>query len=96
MRLDHRTQAQIPARAEKILLGKRALMYTSFNFVATLMLGTIGWLPRFIFIPFLLQFGETLWWAFNPDIKAKPKSIGFRQLAVSSLFTILFIIFWEI
>ncbi|HID39152.1 MAG TPA: hypothetical protein EYP36_06530 [Calditrichaeota bacterium] len=96
MRLNHRTQAQIPARAEKIRLGKRALMYTSFNFVLSLTLGVIGLLPRFIFIPFLLQFGETLWWAFNPDIKAKSKAVGFRQLAISTLFTILFIIFREI
>ena len=96
MRLNHRTQAQIPARAEKIQLGKRALMYTSFNFVISLVLGIIGLLPRFIFIPYLLQFGETLWWVFNPDINAKPKAVGFRQLGVSTLFTILFIVFWEI
>ncbi len=96
MRLNHRTQAQIPARAEKIQLGKRALMYTSFNFALSLVLGIIGLLPRFIFIPYLLQFGETLWWVFNPDINAKPKAVGFRQLGVSTLFTILFIVFWEI
>ncbi|MBT3321638.1 MAG: YwiC-like family protein [Anaerolineae bacterium] len=96
MRLNHRAQAEIPARAEKIQLGKRALMYTSFNLVLSLILGIVGLLPRFIFIPFLLQFGETLWWAFNPNIKAKPTSVGFRQLAISTLFTILFIIFWEL
>jgi 4-hydroxybenzoate polyprenyltransferase len=96
MRLEHRKQAQIPERAEKIQLGKRALLYTSFNFVASLLLGILGLLPRFIFIPFLLQLGETVWWAFNPAIKAKPTSVGFRQLAASTLFTILFIIFWSV
>ena len=96
MRLNHRTQAQIPERAEQIRLGKRALMYTSFNFFASLLLGISGLLPRFIFIPFLLQFAETAWWAFNPAIKAKPTSVGFRQLAISTLFTILFILVWEI
>ena len=96
MRLGHRKQAKIPARAEQIQLGKRALMYTSFNFAATLLLGIVGWLPRFIFIPFLLQFGETVWWTFNPAIKAKPTDVGFRQLAISTLFTILFILVWEI
>ena len=96
MRLEHRKQAQIPERSEKIRLGKRALMYTSFNFVASLLLGIFGLLPRFIFIPFLLQFGETVWWAFNPAIKAKPTTVGFRQLAISTLFTILFIIFWSV
>ncbi len=96
MRLSHRKQAQVPERAEKIQLGRRALAYTSFNFIASLLLGIFGILPRFIFIPFLLQLGETVWWAFNPDIKAKPTAVGFRQLAISTLFTILFIIFWSV
>ena len=96
MRLAHRTQAKIPARSEKIRLGRRAMMYTSFNFIVTLILGLIGWLPRFIFIPYLLQLLETLWWTFNPAIKAKPTSVGFRQFAISTLFTILFVFFWEL
>jgi len=96
MRLEHRKQVQISERSEQFQIGRRELMYTSFNFIASLTLGIIGWLPRFIFIPFLLQFIETLWWAFNPAIKAKPTSVGFRQLAISTLFTILFILVWEI
>ncbi len=96
MRLSHRNQTQIPERAEKFRLGKRALMYTSFNFLASLLLGIFGLLPRFIFVPFLLQLVETVWWAFNPAIKAKPTTVGFRQLAISTLFTILFIIFWSV
>jgi hypothetical protein len=96
MRLEHRERAQIPERPEQFRIGKRALMYTSFNVVATILLGLFDLLPRFIFVPFLLQFLETLWWAFNPAIKAKPTSVGFRQLAASTLFTILFIISWRI
>ena len=95
MRLAHREQAQMPERAEKIQLGKRALQYTSFNLTLTLLAGIFGWLPRFIFIPYLVQFLETLWWTFNPAIKEKPTTVGFRQLAVSTLFTILLILFWE-
>ena len=94
MRLEHRNQTQIPERSAQFQIGKRAIMYTSFNFVASLLLGISGLLPRFIFIPFLLQLAETAWWAFNPAIKAKPTSVGFRQLAVSSLFTVLFILVW--
>ncbi len=96
MRLEHRQQAQIPERSAQLQIGRRALMYTSFNLVATLLLGLSNFLPRFIFVPYLLQSLETLWWAFNPDIKAKPTSVGFRQLAVSTLFTILFVIFLEV
>jgi len=96
MRLAHRERKESLSRAEQAQIGARAILYTSFNLVVTFILGMIGWLPRFIFIPYLLQWVETLWWAFNPAINAKPTSIGFRQLAVSTLFTILFILFWTL
>lgn len=96
MRLEHRSLPEVPGRAGKFKIGKRAIQYTVFNFVSTLLLGLIGWLPQFIFIPFLLQLTETLWWTFNPAIKIKPTTVGFRQLAVSTLFTVLFIIYWRI
>ena len=96
MRLAHRNQAQIPARSEQLQIGRRALMYTSFNLAVSLLLGIVGWLPRFIFIPYLLQWAETLWWTFNPAIKAKPTTVGFRQLGISTIFTILFILCWKV
>lgn len=96
MRLMHRERKELPSRAEQAQIGARAVMYTSFNLIVTFILSIIDWLPRFIFIPYLLQWAETLWWAFNPAINAKPTSIGFRQLAVSALFTILFILFWTL
>ena len=95
MRLAHRERKELPSRGEQAHIGTRALLYTSFNLVVTFILGMIGWLPRFIFLPYLLQWAETLWWAFHPKINAKPRQVGFRQLAVSSLFTLLFILFWS-
>ena len=96
MRLEHRSLPEVPERSDQFNFGKRAILYTSFNFAGCLLLGLSGWLPRFIFIPFLLQLAETLWWAFNPDIKAKPTAVGIRQLGVSTLFTVLFILYWRI
>ena len=96
MRLEHRSLPEIPERSGQFQIGKRAILYTGFNFIGTLVLGLIGWLPRFIFIPFLLQLAETLWWTYNPVIKIKPTTVGFRQLAVSILFTVLFIVGWRI
>lgn len=96
MRLEHRSLPEVPERSGQFSIGKRAILYTSFNFVGSLILGIAGWLPRFIFIPFLLQWAETLWWVFNPVIKIKPTAVGIRQLAVSILFTILFILYWRI
>lgn len=95
MRLEHRNLAKIPERSAQLQMGSRALMYTSFNFLVSLLLGLFSILPRFLFLAYLLQWIETLWWTFNPDIKAKPITVGFRQLTVSTLFIVLFLIFWS-
>jgi hypothetical protein len=53
-----------------------------------------GWFSPWIFAPYLLQWGETIWGTLNPAIGWKPTKIGMRQLIVSSLFTVLFILAW--
>ena len=77
-------------------MARRALLYTSFNFMAVLILGIASVLPKLLFLPFTLQWVETLYGTFNPAIGYKPTAIGIRQLIVSTLFTILFIITWNI
>lgn len=85
-----------PERSELWRMGKRALQYTSFNLALTLALGWSGWLPGWIFVPFLLQWLETIWGITHPATGWKPTAIGVRQLIVSTLFTILFIFFWRL
>ena len=96
LRLDQRELAQVPARSELWKMGLRAFAYTTFNLVAALALGLTSVFPRFIFIPYLVQWIETLWGIFHPAIKWKPIRIGIRQLIVSILWTILFIITWKL
>jgi hypothetical protein len=84
-----------PARNELWKMGLRAFLYTTFNLALTLILGLFSVLPRFIFIPYLVQWMETIWGIFHPAIKWKPTRIGIRQLMVSTLWTILFIVFWN-
>lgn len=76
-------------------MGKRALQYTSFNLMLSLALGWSAWLPRWIFVPFLVQWIETLWGIAHPATGWKPTTIGVRQLIVSTIFTVLFIITWR-
>jgi hypothetical protein len=76
-------------------MGSRAFIYTSFNLLSTLALGMSNILPRWIFIPFLLQWAETVWGIARPAIGWKPTRIGIRQLIVSALWTVLFILFWR-
>jgi len=102
LRLEQRTwspqgkQATGPGRGEQWQKGKRALQYTSFNLGLSLMLGWAAWLPQWIFIPYLLQWLETLWGITHPAASWKPTAIGVRQLIVSTLFTVLFIVTWRL
>ncbi|RPI93582.1 MAG: hypothetical protein EHM40_09350 [Chloroflexi bacterium] len=89
-------QVQVPARSELWKMGWRAFAYTTFNLVATLALGLTSILPRVLFIPYLVQWSETLWGILHPAIKWKPTRIGIRQLIVSTLWTITFIITWRL
>ena len=95
LRLAQRELKSRPENRELWRMGKRALIYTSFNLFASLMLGWANIIPQLIFVPFLLQWVETLWGITHPAIGWKPTRIGIRQLIVSTLWTILFIICWR-
>ena len=95
MRLEHRKQTQIPGRPAQLQMAKRALMYTSFNLLVSILLGFFSILPAYLFVAYLPQWLETQWWTFHPDIKAKPVAIGMRQTVVSTLYIVLFLIFWS-
>jgi hypothetical protein len=88
-------QASVKNRGEWRRMGIRALAYTSFNLVVSFGLGMSNLIPHFIFIPFLMQWLETIWGITHPAVGWKPAKIGIRQLIVSILWTILFIIFWR-
>ncbi len=96
LRLEQREWKEIPSVEMRLKLGWRALLYTSFNLALTLILSIMGWLPTWIFAPYALQWTETLRGTLNPAMGVKPTRIGLRQLIVSSLFTILFILTWNI
>ena len=96
LRLEQRELAEVPSRAELQRIGRRAFAYTTFNLVLTLVLGLASVLPRFLFLSYLVQWTETLWGILHPAIKWKPVRIGTRQLLVSILWTILFIVAWRL
>ncbi len=93
-RLDQRAWDKVPPLVERLQHGRRAILYTSFNLLFLLPLIFIRILSPWIFVPFMLQWIETLWGTANPAVGLKPTAIGFRQLAVSILFTIFFILAW--
>lgn len=82
------------SKNDKLTLGKRALSYTSFNLILSAFMATRNLFPTFLWVPYLIQWAETLWGIFNPAIGLKPTKVGFRQLGVSTLFTLIFILIW--
>lgn len=96
LRLEQRGQAKDQPRRELWKQGRRALLYTSFNLGAALMLGWGNFVPQLIFVPFLIQWLETLWGITHPATGWKPTRVGLRQLIVSTLWTLLFIVCWRI
>lgn len=96
LRLEQRGQAEGLERSAQWAMGKRAFQYTSFNLALSLMLGWSAWLPQWIFVPYLLQWFETLWGISHPATGWKPTAIGIRQSIVSTLFTVLFIVSWRL
>lgn len=88
-------QASAKSRSDWRRMGSRAFLYTSFNLVLSLGLGVAHLIPRLVFVPFLLQWAETVWGIQNPAVGWKPTRIGIRQLIVSILWTVLFIWVWR-
>ncbi|MBN2145791.1 MAG: YwiC-like family protein [Anaerolineales bacterium] len=94
LRLAQRELAEAPPRPVLLRMARRALLYTTFNLVIVLACSLSGILPSFLFLAYLLQWCETVYGALRPAIGIKPTQIGLRQLAVSTLFTVVFIVFW--
>ena len=94
LRLSQRKWESPPNIGICMARGWRALLYSSFNLLLVAALAGAGIVSFWLWLPFALQFAETVWGIFTPAIGWKPRRIGFRQLVVSILFTIMFILFW--
>jgi hypothetical protein len=95
LRLEQRELKALPDLPGRLRMARRSLLYTTFNFLTVAMLSIAGFLPRLLWLPYALQWAETLWGTAHPAIGYKPTAIGIRQLIVSSLFTVLFILTWN-
>ncbi len=95
LRLDQRVLPRVPEQGEQWRMARAAVAFTSFNVLFSFVLAAAGLLPKLIFVPYVVQWLESLWGTFRPAVKLKPVFIGVRQLIVSVLWTVLFIIFWH-
>jgi hypothetical protein len=95
LRLEQRELKETPAPVVRLRMAYRALFYTTFNLTAVIILALSRITPELLFIPYTVQWLETIYGTFFPAINVKPTSIGIRQLLISSLFTLLFVIIWH-
>jgi hypothetical protein len=94
LRLEQRTLEEVPPVEIRLQMARRALLYTTFNLVGVTALSSAGLLPPLLPLPYALQWLETIWGSLRSAVGVKPTAIGIRQLLVSTLFTILFILTW--
>jgi len=95
LRLSQREQTESPDRSGQWKMGWLAALYTSFNLASVLTLSLVAVLPSLLFIPYLVQWIETIWGITHPAIGWKPTRVGVRQLIVSTIWTVLFVVFWR-
>jgi len=99
LRLEQReigqNQAAAKSRSVWLRLGRRAFFYTFFNVLFSSLMGILNFVPSLIFIPFLAQWLEAVWGIYHPAVGWKPTKIGIRQLMVSIIWTVLFILLWR-
>jgi len=95
LRLQQREWPSTPNLVDRLRAGWRALAYTGFNFLLSIALAVLNLVSPWLFAPYLLQLAETLLGTVKPATGAKPVAIGVRQLIISTLFTILFVLTWR-
>lgn len=94
LRLDQR-RIRMPGRQVRWSAELPALTVSSINVLLVAALGIQDRVGIWLFLAFLPQWIEVIVASFRPSIETKPARIGMRQLLVSSLFTILFILLWH-
>lgn len=96
LRLEQRSLDSLPGMKERFSMARRALVYSAFNLLVVLLLSVARFVPVLLPLPYALQLAETMWGSNKPAIGYKPTAIGIRQLLVSTLFTLLFILTWKL
>ncbi len=95
LRLEQRELIIAPDLRGRLKMARRALLYTTFNLLMALALSLTGRLPMWLPLSFAAQWIETVWGTLRPAIGVRPALIGIRQLVVSTIFTLLFILTWR-
>jgi hypothetical protein len=100
LRLEQRVMRRAPAPAERLVapgslvLARATIVYHLAALLIATGLSVTAWVPAWVPAAFLIQPLELAWGILHPAVGVKPKAIGIRQLIVSIIFTLAFIIAW--
>ncbi|GAH10011.1 unnamed protein product, partial [marine sediment metagenome] len=61
LRLGQRDLPAVPAINERVRMGRRALIYTTFNIIFVAVLSVANLVSPLLTIPYALQWLETIW-----------------------------------
>jgi len=95
MRLRQRTPGQPPSLRVRLRMGSVPVAASLLALLGSGALAAGGITPRWVFLAYLPQLLESAWGTLRPATGHKPRAIGYRQLAVSVLYTVLFIVSWR-
>jgi hypothetical protein len=92
LRISQRRWTDAPTLAQCVARGRSSLMLGGANVVGSVSLALAGIASPWIAAAYAVQFAECIHGALRPAVGWKPKQIGLRQLLVSTVFTVLFVL----
>lgn len=96
LRLEQRPKSlSLPLR-ERLRMGVPALAASLANLLGALALGLYGVVGPWLFAAYAPQHLEAIRGTLRTAAGHKPRTIGFRQLSVSALYTVLFVLLWGV
>ncbi len=94
LRLNQRALKSTPTLRESYRMARPALFYNLAALAVVIALAAGQIVTPLLVLAYLIQPIETVWGTLRPAVGVMPKAIGIRQLIVSTLFTVVFILAW--
>jgi hypothetical protein len=96
LRLAQRRLSEMPPMAERWRMGRRAVAYAAFNFIASSALAILGVLPPLTPVAFAAMLWQAVGGTRAPCVGVRPQRIGFAQVGATAVFAALLIIAYRI
>jgi hypothetical protein len=94
LRLKQRKLSSMPEPRERLAMGMPALVTNTAILLLVVGSSIASLTPPWLPLAYAIQWIEVLWGIAHPAVRVKPAKIGVRQLVVSTLFTLVFILTW--